>query len=182
MNDCHHGLKRRTPRPQRRPARLSAAVCLVLLLAACSEEADDGATANSVLTPAHAVYQLARLEVTDRIPPQQWLASREAGRDLPEDDPTVVRIKHTLAVASKRFREYPRMIANRAVQLEAMLKRKDMGAPAAQLIESLSGVPGDTRHVESFGALCQQYYNLRMQGLDADEAVKVLREGPQASN
>jgi hypothetical protein len=161
---------------------LSVALFLALALAACSDDADDTGAVRTTPAPKQAVYQIARLGVTDRVPPQQWLASRQAGRDLPEDDPDVIKFKRTLEIGSRRFREYPRMIANRAVELETMLKQKNLAEPALQLIERLSRVPGDTRHVESFGALCQQYFNLRMQGLDPEQAVKVLQDGAGASN
>ena len=66
-----------------------------------------------------------------------------------------------------RFRDHPRMIANRAVQLEGMLERKGHRGAGATHHRDLSQVPGETRYVESFGALTQQYYNLRMEGLAA---------------
>jgi hypothetical protein len=87
-----------------------------------------------------------------------------------------------LATAGRRFREYPRMIANRAVQLEAMLAEKNMPESAPQLIEELTTVPGDTRYVESFGALCQQYFNLRTQGVERQDALKLLKTGGDTTN
>lgn len=182
MNPNLHGRMRRAPAPVRRSARLCTVACLSLLLAACSDETETVAAPQPAPQPAYAIYQISRLEVADHVPPQQWLASREAGRDLPEDDPAVAKIKQTLETGSKRFREYPRMIANRAVQLETMLEQKKMGEPAPKLIERLSRVPGDRRYVESFGSLCQHYFNLRMQGYDPEAAVRLLRDGPQARN
>jgi hypothetical protein len=163
-------------------ARASAVVLLALAPAACGEDSDEPSAAPSAPAPAKAVYQLARLDITDRIAPERWLASRQAGRDLAEDDPEVVALKAALDGAGRRFREYPRMIANRAVQLEDMLKQKDILEPAPQLIARLSQAVGEARNVESFGALCQQYYNLRLQGLDQQEALKVLGNDGNAKN
>jgi hypothetical protein len=161
---------------------LIGALCSGLMLAACGEEPEATPEANAAPEPRIAIYQLDRLKMTDRVSPELWLASRQARRDLPEDHPNVIRHRHILDVASRRFRDYPRMIANRAVQLEDMLKQKKLPEPAARLIVRLSGVPGETRYVESFGALCQQYFNLRMQGLDQEEALMILKNGAHASN
>jgi hypothetical protein len=157
-------------------------LCLALVLAACGEEASEPSAPRTVPAPPKAVYQLELLGVTDRIPPEQWLASRQAGRDLPEDDPNVVALRRTLDIAGRRFREFPRMVANRAVQLEEMLQQQKMPEPAPELIVRLSGVVGEERHVESFGAICQHYYNLRMQGLDQQEALEVLRNVDNPGN
>jgi hypothetical protein len=157
-----------------------AALALVpLLFAACGEEADETAATRPVhvaLKKEIATFKLERLDAADHTAPELWLASREAGRDISADDPAVARHRQALAVASRRFREYPRMIANRAVQLEAMLERQNIAEPAPALIARLVAVPGDQRYVESFGALCQQYYNLRMQGRDPDAAVHMLKD------
>jgi hypothetical protein len=176
--------------PQRRSAMplkggrvwLIGVLCTGLMLAACGEEPEETPLAIAAPEPQVAIYQLDRLKKTDRVSPERWLASRQARRDLPEDHPNVARHRQLLDVASRRFREYPRMIANRAVQLEDMLKQRKLPEPAAQLIVRLSGVPGETRYVESFGAVCQQYFNLRMQGLDQEEALMFLKNGAHAGN
>jgi hypothetical protein len=162
--------------------RLSAVLCVVVAATACSEESEERTTAGTAPQAPVAIYELTHLGVTDHIPPEQWLASRQAGRDLPEDDPSVAAFKRALETAGRRFRDYPRMIANRAVQLEEMLQEKNLAEPAPQLIARLSEVPGETRSVESFGALCQHYYNLRMQGLDQHEALEILKHGGDTSN
>ncbi len=120
--------------------------------------------------------------MTDTTPPELWLASRQAGSDLAMDDARVVALKEVLDDASRSFREYPRMIANRAVQLEEMLQEKNMGEPAPELVAELSRAVGPERNVESFGALCGQYFNLRMQGLDRQQALKVLASESRPSN
>lgn len=87
-----------------------------------------------------------------------------------------------MTAAERSFREYPRMIANRAVQLEEMLSGNNADERAPQLIARLSEVAGGERYVDSFGALCQQYFHLRKQGFGPDEALEVLKRGGAASN
>jgi hypothetical protein len=169
---------------QKRFFVLVALMGLSVVLAACGEEPSENATMHPAAHSQEApdpVYQAKRIEMTEHTAPEQWLASREAGRNLTMQDPSVERMKQTLAVASRRFREHPRMIANRAVQLEDMLTTQNMGEPASKLIERLSNIPGDERYVESFGALCQHYYNLRMQGRDPEAAMAKLKEVADAS-
>lgn len=149
----------------------------IALLAACSEEAQETDAVRTVPKEPQAIHRVERLVATEGPSPARWLASRQAGRDLPEEDPLVAEYARLLETAGRRFREYPRMIANRAVQLEEMLAEKSMSESAPQIIEELSAIPGDTRYVESFGALCQQYYNLRLQGLARTEALKLLKTG-----
>lgn len=74
------------------------------------------------------------------------------------------------------------MIANRAVQLEEMLSGNNSDERAPQLIVRLSEVAGDGRYVDSFGALCQQYFHLRQQGMEPDEALQALKRSGAASN
>jgi hypothetical protein len=171
--------------PQRRRgnhlARLFAAVGIALA-AGCSEEPQETPVAQSVPKEAPPIHRMERLDRIEGPSPARWLASRQAGRDLPEEDPLVMEYARMLATAGRRFREYPRMIANRAVQLEAMLAEKNMPESAPQLIEELTTVPGDTRYVESFGALCQQYFNLRTQGVERQDALKLLKTGGDTTN
>ena len=152
------------------------ALVLSVLVSACGDETVSEAP--HVAPPAaekQAHLQLEWLRLTDGIAPEQWLASREAGRQLDLYDPAVIDMHHILERASARFRDMPRMIANRAVQLEAMLSEKRIAEKAPRLIVSLSQVPGERRYVESFGALTQQYYNLRMEGFSRAEALEALK-------
>ncbi|MEI9901032.1 MAG: hypothetical protein WDN31_13845 [Hyphomicrobium sp.] len=91
-------------------------------------------------------------------------------------------MRKVLDVAAVRFRDQPRMIANRAVQLEEMLSEKRISERAPRLIVTLSQVPGSQRSVESFAALTQQYYNLRLEGLGKAAAIEALKQrlGPTA--
>lgn len=156
---------------------------VALALAACSDEPQQrAADVHEVANEEPTVYQISRLDRGEHVKPEIWLASRAAGHDLPETAPEVEATRTLLEAAGKRFREYPRMIANRAVQLEDMLHSKGLGEPALQLITDLAEVPGDVRYVESFGSLSQQYYNLRLQGLDRQEALDLLKRGGHTSN
>jgi len=122
-----------------------------------------------------AAYQLDWLRVTDGVSPDQWLASRRLQRNIDFYDPEVREMRALLNTAASRYRDHPRMIANRAVQLEGMLAEKNITERAPELIATLSEVPGESRHVESFAAMTQQYYNLRMEGLDRAQALQALK-------
>jgi hypothetical protein len=147
-------------------------------LAACSDESpsEPQASAPAPTEEETPSFQLEWLRLTDGIAPEQWLASREAGRSLDVADPAVADMRRVLDVAAARFRDHPRMIANRAVQLETMLKEKRIDERAPRIIANLSQIPGQTRYVESFAALTQQYYNLRMEGFGRSEAIDRLRQ------
>lgn len=155
----------------------SAFILSGLGAAGCSDE--QVAEAPPPASPAPggkpSVHEDKWLSVTDGVNPDNWLASREAGHDLEQTDPAVADMRRILDVATVRFRDHRRMIANRAVQLEAMLSEKNIDEKAPRLIVTLSQVPGDQRSVESFAALTQQYYNLRVEGLDQSHAIDVLK-------
>ena len=165
------------------PFRFAAAArALGLALAAlsavgCEDEAEIGSAPLPVETakPA-ALPRMTWLGLHDAVTPERWLASREANADLAEDDPKVIALRAELAAAAQRFRDPPRMIANRAVQLEAMLAAIGVAEHAPELIALLSSAAGAVRPQEGFGAICQHYYNLRKQGLDRDTALAQLKE------
>jgi hypothetical protein len=152
------------------------AVALSVLVSACGDETvSETPQGAPPVAEKQAPAKLEWLRITDGIAPEQWLASREAGRELDLYDPAVLDMRHVLERATARFRDMPRMIANRAVQLEGMLGEKRIVERAPRIIVSLSQVPGETRYVESFAALTQQYYNLRMEGLSRGEALEALK-------
>jgi hypothetical protein len=152
----------------------SALALLVLVVSGCSDQTEPAAPAPAP-PPAVEIHQLEWLRVTDHVQPDLWLASRAAHRDLSADDQQVADIRRKLDLAALRYRDHPRMIANRAVQLEGMLAERQLSEPAPRLIDLLTTIAGETRHVESFGALCQQYYNLRLEGLDQAQALETLK-------
>jgi hypothetical protein len=151
--------------------------CVIAGLAACSDDGEPAAPQHAPPVPVaqQADHQLEWLKQTDGLLPEQWLASREAGLELDRFDDRVSEMHAVLQVAAMRFRDHPRMIANRAVQLETMLREKKIEERAPRLIVTLSQVPGKQRYVESFASLTQQYYNLRTSGLSRGEATDALR-------
>lgn len=106
--------------------------------------------------------------------PERWLASRDAGVQLDRADRRVAQIGALLQKARQRFRESPRMIVNRAVQLEDMLSGIGIDEPAVELIASLTDAVGTAR-IEGFGAACQQYFNLRSQNRTREEVLRMLK-------
>jgi hypothetical protein len=150
---------------------------VVVVLAACSDDAEPATPAPSPPAPVaqQTNQELEWLKQTDGISPEQWLASREAGQPLDPYDDRVGEMQKILNGAAMRFRDHTRMIANRAVQLEGMLREKRIDERAPRLIVTLSQVPGGQRYVESFASLTQQYYNLRIRGLSRGEATDALR-------
>ena len=157
--------------------RLLLLTSVVAAFAACSDDGEPAAPAQSPPTPVaqQANPKLEWLKQTDGISPEQWLASREAGQPLDPYDDRVGEMQRILNGAAMRFRDHMRMIANRAVQLEGMLREKGIDERAPRLIVTLSQVSGGQRYVESFASLTQQYYNLRVGGLSRGEATDALR-------
>jgi len=152
-------------------------ITLATMLSACGEDpVQEVATPHSpVASMPQASHRLDWLRQTDPLTPEQWLASRKLGRDLDLYDPDVDAMRRTLEMAALRFRDHPRMIANRAVQLEEMLKEKEIDERAPAIIATLSEVPGNKRYLESFASLTQQYYNLRMEGMSREQAIEALK-------
>jgi len=179
-----HNHDKGSPKHARAAARLpfccacTFIIAFGIMLAGCGEEPVEEVTAPPapVTSTPPSSHSLDWLRQTDPVAPEQWLASRQAGRDLDLYDPDVGNMRRTLEVAALRFRDHPRMIANRAVQLEEMLKEKDIDETAPAIIVTLCEVPGDKRYLESFAALTQQYYNLRMEGLGREQAIEALKK------
>lgn len=158
---------------------------LVLALLPPFGAACDVATEPEVSAPAStpeashgpAVSRIKWLGERDAVTPERWLASREAKTDLADKDQAVLSMRERLVAAAHRFGDPPRMIANRAVQLEEMLAGAGIVESAPELIVSLSSATSDSRPNAGFGSLCQYYFNLRKQGLDREAALKQLRLG-----
>lgn len=180
MHTLDKGLSKHVNATMRLPLRCACTflIALGVVLSGCGEDpVQEMATPPTPVTVAPpASHQLDWLKQTDPITPEQWLASRQVGRDLDLYDPDVGTMRQTLEVAALRFRDHPRMIANRAVQLEEMLKEKDIDESAPAIIVTLSEVPGNKRYLESFASLTQQYYNLRMDGIDREQAIEALKK------
>jgi hypothetical protein len=116
------------------------------------------------------------LDVNDQTPPELWLASREAKTDLPTSAPQVQAFRDLIGRAGRRYVETPRMIANRAVQLEEMLAARGIDENARLALEGLIGVRDDNGDRRSFGEAVQHYFNVRATAISRDQALRSLRE------
>lgn len=157
--------------------RAGLIVLLPLLGLGCDDAAEPEATATS--SPQQAVpssLSIQWLDANSGITPEQWLASRAARADLPESAPQVKNMRVEINKAAEHFRDPPRMIANRAVQLEEMLAKEGIEESAPQLIQLLSTATAQTGLKEGFGSVCQHYFNLRQQGVSREAAVEQLKQ------
>lgn len=162
----------------------AATAIMVSVLSACSDEQPTAARNNTTDEkraagePNHADDWL---ELAEGISPPDWLAARSAahGKNLKQVDRDA--LEKALATAAVRLGESPRMIANRSVQLEAMLHDLGHQQDAIDLIEKLTSAIGETGQTEGFGAISQHYYIMRKSGLTAEQALEDLkrRYGPR---
>lgn len=141
----------------------------------CSDESEPERRERVSNPQGHASGQKKWLEPTDPLPPEAWMASREAGADVTASSPEAAGWRALLADADSRFDETDRMIANRAAQLEDMLRGIGVRESARDIVIAFMplAAKGSRR---GFGDLCQHYYNLRAQGRDRDAALAALRE------
>ncbi|MET0314871.1 MAG: hypothetical protein ABW275_10805, partial [Hansschlegelia sp.] len=110
-----------------------------------------------------------------QIAPADWLASREAAVEAAAPDSgTVKEIDAILSDADERYYEGPRMIANRAVQIEQMLRENGQRESARSIIAALSSIAPPGEHA-GFGETCQHYVTARIQGSSRDEALRLLK-------
>jgi hypothetical protein len=132
--------------------------------------------------PQHRAEQrsgLAKVDETkwlsehDDVKPEVWLIEHESKLGMNASVSNTGDIRRALDAASEKFHDTPRMIANRAIQLEDMLKGAGGDETAIALISGLTGIIAPNR-IESFGAAGQQYYNLRKAGLTGEQAFDAL--------
>ncbi|PRD41306.1 hypothetical protein C5748_22530 [Phyllobacterium phragmitis] len=114
------------------------------------------------------------LEISEPTAPEHWLASREAGADVALSAPEVEAFRNLLARADRRYTETPRMIANRAVQIEEMLADRGIDENARLVIEGLTEVGADDEG-RGFGETAQHYFNARANGADREEGLRLLQ-------
>jgi len=114
------------------------------------------------------------LDALSSVEPAGWLIDRElaAGRTLSDKD--AAKLRESLASAAKLFKEDPRMIANRAVQLEEMLEPTNGRESAIWLVNQLTYIVPVPGRIEGFGAIGQQYYNMRKAGFSEQDALQDL--------
>ncbi|RXF73808.1 hypothetical protein EK403_09005 [Hansschlegelia zhihuaiae] len=117
------------------------------------------------------------MDIKDNISPAVWLASREAGHDVAPNDPAAVSLRALLDDADARFTESPRMIANRAVQVQAMLAERGVKESAREVIEGLVSI-GHVGERAGFGETCQHYVNARAASGSRVAALEALRRQP----
>lgn len=144
-----------------------------LLFAGCGDEhvPDQHAQQRSGII---ASAQPNWLDATSDIEPAVWLIAREkdAGGNNGADDE--VALRRSLVAIAALYKDDPRMIANRAVQIEIMLDPSDGRESAIWLINNLGKVITEPGRIEGFGALGQQYYNMRKAGLSEQDALADL--------
>ncbi|MFD2139876.1 hypothetical protein [Ancylobacter oerskovii] len=148
---------------------------LALVLAGCPGE-QPSETRERVAAPSgNATAAKQWLQPLDATEPGVWLASRAAGHDVATNDPAVGDWRALLADADSRFGEDDRMIANRAVQLEGMLREINVTQSVRTLLADFTPLAGKGSR-SGFSDLCQHYYNLRSQGLTREAALAALRQ------
>ncbi len=151
-------------------------LAVAALAGACSENPPPAESAYvATREPEQAPASSDWLAVSDRTPPERWLIAHRLDGDH-RDDPDEAGISQLLARAAQRFQENPRMIANRAVQLQSMLADAGMAEDAVELIRRFLTLP-ERPELRGFSANCQHYFNLRQQGRDPDAALATLAAG-----
>jgi len=162
---------------------LAAVLGLTALTGGCGDDVSAPETAREIPTDSTQSQELANkdwLTVHDKISPAQWLASREAGHDVPLDDPRVAELHKMLQNAKGVFGTPYRMTANRAVQLEEMIDEEGWEhEDAADLIVTITEVGESNTSGQGFGQIAQAYYQLRKQGLSREEAHQHIEDNKE---
>jgi hypothetical protein len=145
---------------------------MTLLMSACSEEDFDLSSNSSVNNPSNNEEIPQWLEAHHEIDPADWLIIRSQAA-LAGEVTSHEHRQNLLKRASEHFRESPRMIANRAVQLEDMLLEIGIEESAVSLIDHFTHLPTvGTPH--NFSAYCQYYFNIRAKGYPQGYALTEL--------
>ncbi|MGD9541996.1 hypothetical protein [Methylocystis sp.] len=159
-----------------RPRRLRKAVILAgvcALVASCGEERRSAEQDDVIETDARNKADVW-LRATDHMEPALWLAQREAGAAVHERDAAVERIRAALLSARAHFLETDRMLANRTAQVSQMLAADGHAEDFAQLINALVEVAATAGQKQTYGELCQHYYNLRHSGVEREDSLRLL--------
>lgn len=156
----------------------AAQVCLVLALGGCDGggEPDSKRDETEIVATKSGTELEDWLSPTDPIDTGRWLASREAGRLIANDDEASRRMRRMLGQSRAYFIEEPRMIANRIVQLGQMLAGSGKPESYDALLDGLTGIAQATDRKQLFGEMCQHYFNTREQGLDRPATLARLAE------
>ena len=156
-------------------ARTVGSAGIALTLAGCPGEQPSEPRERVAASSSSAVADKQWLQPSDATEPDVWLASRAAGHDVAAGDPATAHWRTVLADADERFGENTRMIANRAVQLETMLREIDIRETVPDILADFAPF-AEKGSRSGFSDLCQHYYNLRSQGLTREAALAVLRQ------
>lgn len=145
---------------------------LLLLLSGCDQ--NDDVPQMTVIPVMDADDISLWLDNGAAMSPQQWLVKRSRAAVI-DEQAAIDRTAGLIMMTADRFGDSPRMIANRAAQLEDMLLENRINETAVNLLEWFTKLPM-TQSPHSFSALCQYYYNLRTQGKSEDEIIQhILR-------
>lgn len=151
---------------------LSAGAVLSMFITGCSDET----ASPSLQAPAQnkSVNPIRWLDRHAALSPEDWLVSRTR-KNVNRGVPTASKIRRELDRAARYFGDSPRMIANRAVQLETMLAAQGINEDALDLIVDLSNLVLLEMKAEGFGARCQHYFTIRIQHKNKEEALVALK-------
>lgn len=124
------------------------------------------------------------LDHKSSLSPAEWLVRRRDEGAGAQFEARVQSVEKDLSRAHTIFRESQRMIANRAVQLEGMLRELGAEEDAANILADIMSIPGEVGQTEGFGAVTQHYYILRSNKTDRAQALAMLknRYGPRVTN
>jgi hypothetical protein len=155
--------------------KASFAFVACLLCAACGKE-ERASDADDVIETQEEKSNAIWLRANEHVDPALWLASREAGRELAATDPAVARMREAIVAARAHFLESHRMLANRTAQIGKMLAEDGRAEDYAGILHRLAEVAKAAGQRQTYGELCQHYYNLRHKGATPEEALRMLAE------
>jgi len=156
-------------------AATAIAACAGVPLSACSDEGPAQSEQSGTSSGTHGAHTAKWLDLSNPLSPAQWLMSRGEAKPRPLHDPEVRRIGVLLVSAHKRYRESERMIANRAVQVSAMLDQIGLAEAPAAILDDLTGIGAEAGQTEGFGAISQYYFNLRAADVSRADALAKLK-------
>lgn len=162
---------------RRIPRRIVFGVACAVSLAGCDEASRRvGDQPDEILTQGKGVDRATWIQPADRIDPALWLAGKERRQPVSPSDPAVENLHRALAGANEHFLESSRMLTNRTAQLGAMLAADDRPEDYAGLLGALSLVASGAGKKQTYGELCQHYFNLRHDGMERNAAIATLSE------
>ncbi|WP_330085040.1 hypothetical protein [Methylocystis iwaonis] len=162
--------------PPRSTASKAAFVLVTCLLCAACGKEERASGANDVIEAQEAKSGGPWLSATDNTDPALWLARREAGHDGVAGEVAVGRMRAALLAARPHFLETDRMLANRTAQTGKMLAEDGRAEGYADLLEALSNVAAEAGQKQTYGVLCQHYFNLRHKHVTREDALRLLSE------